>query len=446
MELTIKEIAAAIGGRIIHGRADGPVNGYSTDSRTIAPGELYFALRGPRFDGHDFVAAALHIGAGAVVSVPPVAPPAGRAVILVPDTLRALQTLARHMRRKLGMKVVGITGSNGKTTTKEMTAAILSSRMRVHKNAGNLNNQIGLPQSMLKLEPADEVSVLEMGASAIGEIRGLCEIALPDVGVITNIGQAHLQGFGGIDGVRAGKLELLDFVPVAVLNADDAFLIEGARSYKGRAIGFGIEAQNADVCARDIELKDTGASFTLITAGGSAAVRLGVTGRFNVLNALAAAGVGVAFGLSAAEIGRSLEGFQAVPMRFERSEYHGAVLLADVYNANPGSMREAITELARMRQRRAIAVLGDMLELGPDSDRIHAELGAWMQGAVDCLIAVGPGMAHAAAEFEAKGGRALRTSSAIEARALLSSELRPGDVVLVKGSRGMAMEGAIDAL
>ena len=313
----INDIAAAIGGRVIHGKPEGvTVSGYSTDSRSISAGELYFALRGPIFDGHDFVGAALNIGAAAIVSKPPVAPPKGRIVIHVKDTLVALQALARYVRRRVGLKVVGITGSNGKTTTKEMAASVLSTKLRVHKNTGNLNNHIGLPQSMLRLDPQDEVSVLEMGASRRGDIRELCEIALPDVGVITNIGQAHLEGFGGLEGVRTGKLEMLDFAPVAVLNADDKLMMDGARGYKGRVIRFGIDADDADVTARDITLGDSGAAFTLVTDEGSAPVRLGVTGRFNVLNALAASGVGVAFGLTASGIAHALNGFQAVPMRF----------------------------------------------------------------------------------------------------------------------------------
>lgn len=425
----------------MHGKGETAIRGYSTDSRTIRQGELYFALKGARFDGHDFLGEVLNVASGAVVSVPPVAPPSGKWVIHVNDTLVALQSLARHMRNRLGVKVVGITGSNGKTTAKEMTAAVLSSALKVHKNAGNLNNQIGLPQSLLKLERADEVSVLEMGASHKGDIRQLCEIALPNIGVITNIGQAHLEGFGGLAGVRGGKLELLEFVSTAILNADDKYMLQGAMAYKGRVIRYGIDG--GEVTARDIDLSGSGASFTLVMAGGEARVNLGVTGRFNVLNALAASAVGLAFGLDAQKVSLALEGFRAVPMRFERREHQGAVLLVDVYNANPGSMREALAELVRLKGARAVAVLGDMLELGSTSDDMHAELGRWMGElkAIDCLIAVGPGMQHAARAFG--GGRVLSASNATEARGLLKDEIKAGDTVLIKGSRGMAMEGAI---
>ena len=441
--LRFEEILVATGGRLLYGKPNG-VEGISIDSRTIRKGELFLAIKGARFDGHDFVPEALNRGCGAIVSVPPSTPSRGRVIIHVNNTLRALQDIAHYLRMKNRIPVVGITGTNGKTTTKEMAASILGTRLRTLKNTGNLNNQIGLPLSLLDLSDEDRAAVLEMGASSPGDIRELCEIAAPDYAVITNLGLAHIEGFKDLETVRRTKLEILESVKAAVVNADDLFLMEGVKGFKGDVIKYGMEAA-ADIYARDVDCKERDCVFTLHYRGQSTRVRLQVTGRFNVQNALAAASVGALFDIDIEQVRQGLESFEGVPMRLEIKEMGGATVISDVYNANPASMEEAIKELIRLRKKRAVAVLGDMLELGSYSEAAHRRLGRWMADIpVDLFIAVGPYMAMAADEFTALRGRALKAVNSEEARKILLNEYTKDDTVLIKGSRSMLMERVIN--
>ena len=454
--LTLNEILEATGGRVIS-RAPGrsPFTGVSIDSRNIGEGELFIALRGERFDGHDFLAEALKRGGGAVVSAPAAAPVKGKTIVLVSNTLKALHDIARFIRRKRRPTVIGVTGTNGKTTTKELIAAVLGIRLRVMKNSGNLNNQIGLPLSLAQLEEGDTFAVVEMGASAGGDIKELCDIAVPDIGVITNIGPAHLQGFGSIEMVRNTKLELFDAVKTIALNADDRFLMEGALGRKGRnqspaVVTFGM-SEPADVYAQEIESEDRRSLFTLCIGGRSVRVALNVPGRFNISNALAAASVCTALGIGPEEIRAGIEAFAGVPMRLEFKEVRGATVISDVYNANPASMEEALKELVRLRKSRAIAVLGDMLELGSSAEEAHRRLGRWMAGLpVDVLITAGDLMAKAAGEFSASrgepagSGRVVMTANSVDAGRALLGICGSGDTVLVKGSRGMRMERVLE--
>lgn len=454
--LTVEEIIGATDGRVIEGPSEGTsFTGISIDSRSIREGELFLALKGDRFDGHDFLMDAMKKGSGAMVSVPPVSPVRGKTVLCVKDTLKALHDIARHVRLKSRATVIGVTGSNGKTTTKELIASILGIRHKVLKNSGNLNNQIGLPLSLTRLEEGDEFAVMEMGASRRGDIRELCDIALPDCGVITNIGPAHLEGFGSLERVRSTKLELFDAVKTIVLNGDDRFLMEGVSERAGRGKGpdmvtFGMSGA-ADLYARDIELARRGSLFALCTSRQCVNVTLQLPGRFNVSNALAAASACTVLGIGPGEIKKGLESFQGVPMRLEFKDLFGAAVISDVYNANPASMEEAVRELVRLRKDRAIAVLGDMLELGDHAEEAHRRLGRWMSELpVDVLIAVGGMMEKAAEEFSAsrgKGpgaGRVVVVSSPAEARRVLLGICREGDTVLVKGSRGMKMEQVLE--
>jgi UDP-N-acetylmuramoyl-tripeptide--D-alanyl-D-alanine ligase len=454
--LTIKEIVDATGGRVIYGPSEGTLfPGISIDSRSIREGELFVALRGERFDGHDFLLEAMGKGRGAVVSVPPAAPVKGRTIVYVKNTLKALQAIGRHVRLKRRATVIGITGTNGKTTTKELIALILGIRHTVMKNSGNLNNQIGLPLSLAGIGENEEFAVMEMGASLRGDIRELCDIALPDYGVITNIGPGHLEGFGSMEMVRSTKLELFDAVKTIALNADDLFLMEGAseRERKGAGpdiITFGMSSA-ADVYAKDITLEERRSLFTLYAGEKYVRVTMNVPGRFNISNALAAASVSTALGIGLEEIKQGIESFSGVPMRLEFKELRGALVISDVYNANPASMEEAVKELMRVKKKRAVAVLGDMLELGAYADDAHRKLGRWMSGlAVDVFIAVGEMMEKAAEEFSAARaktsdpGRAIVVSTSVEAGRMLLGICREGDTILVKGSRGMKMERALD--
>lgn len=444
-ELNIKELLEATGGRLIYGGSD-TFSGVSIDSRTIRGGELFVALKGPNFDGHNFLAAALERGAGALVSSKPEAEFKGKSVIYVRDTLRAMQDMAGYERLRRKVIVIGITGTNGKTTTKELTASILGVRHKVLKSSGNLNNRIGLPLSLLRGEAEEEFAVMEMGASVKGDIKELCEIARPDYGVITNIGPGHLESFGSLEVVRSTKLELFDAVKTVVLNADDEFLMKGI-SGKGQAeaITFGIDSP-ADVYAGDIELEEGGSVFTLCLGNKKKiGLRLNLSGRFNIYNALAAAAVCDALGTDPTDIKKGLESFSGVPMRLELKAVRGATVISDVYNANPASMEEALKELSRLRKKRAIAVLGDMLELGAYAEEAHRKIGARMSGfKVDIFIAVGPMMSKAAEEFSQENNKGMVAADAVEAGRLLSEIAAEGDTILVKGSRGMNMELAVE--
>lgn len=454
--LTLQEILQATSGRVLSPGAE-RFNGVSIDSRTIGENELFVALKGARFDGHDFVDEALKRGAGAIVSDPPKVPLGKGTLIHVEDTLRALQEIARSRRQAQGVTVVGVTGTNGKTSTKEMICAIAKLRGPVLCSSGNLNNQIGLPLNLLRLA-GEDLCVLEMGASKKGDIRELCEISLPDYGVITNIGPAHLEGFGSIETVRDTKLELMEFANVIGLNGDDAMLsavIRGLPERPARTIlTFGI-AQDAQVMAKNIVMGDLSAPAAGITSfdlhiGGrmSARIVLKVPGMFNVYNALAAATVAHALGVPPDGIGEGLAEFRGVPMRLELKKMKGAVVISDMYNANPASMEEALKELVRVRGRRAIAVLGDMLELGAYAETAHRTLGSWLADLrVDVFVGVGPLMRAAVEEFSSRTDSS-RSAYALEdargARDVLDQILAEGDTVLVKGSRAMRMEQIVE--
>lgn len=451
--LTVDEITGATGGRLISGSGSAVFTGVSIDSRTINEGDLFVALKGQRFDGHKFVADAMRKAGGAVVSAPVNVVADGKAVLLVDDTLKALQDMARFVRRKERLTVVGVTGTNGKTTTKELIASILGMDHRVMKTSGNLNNHIGLPLSLLRISEGDEFAVLEMGASTKGDIKQLCDIASPECGVITNIGPGHLEGFGSMEGVRSGKLELFDSVGTICVNGDDGFLMEGVLQRSGedtpRIISFGITAV-ADVRAEDIVLEERRSVFVLCLASGKRAeIALNIGGRFNIYNALAAAAACDELGTGIAHIKKGIESFGGVPMRLETREAFGATVISDVYNANPASMEEAVKELVRLRKKRAIAVLGDMLELGRYAEEQHRRLGRWMSKLpVDFFIAVGPMMTKAAEEFSASNGahkrRAVIVADPSEARRVVLDTCSEGDVVLIKGSRGMHMEEVLE--
>ncbi len=444
--LTIEDIVKATGGRVLYSNGNSHAfTGVSIDSRAIKGGEIFVALRGARFDGHDFLYKALETGSGALVNFPPPEPLKGKTIIYVKNTLNALQDIAHYMRMKSNIPVIGITGTNGKTTTKELIASILGTKYRVLKNTGNLNNQIGLPLSLTKLSDEDEIVVLEMGASVPGDIKELCGIAVPDYGVVTNIGPGHLEGFGSIEAVRSAKLELLDTVKEVVISADDTFLMEGISKYSGKVVTFGIE-NKADVYARDIDVKDRNSSFSLcIGSGLSIEINLNIPGTFNIYNALAAASIGHIFNIDLPDIKAGIESFKGVPMRLEIKELFGATVISDVYNANPASMEEAVKELVRLRKGRTIAVLGDMLELGSYAEEAHRKLGEWMSKLpIDVFIAVGPLMAITESAFAQAGRQSFKVADASEAGEVLVSLCMEDDTVLVKGSRGMGMEKVLE--
>ncbi len=467
----VPELLAATGGRLCAG-APAAATGVSTDSRTLVPGELFIALSGPReqpvrivLDGHRFLADALRHGAWGVLVeeralgreevARELASWPDRAVIAVPDTLQALGDLAAHHRHRMHARIVAITGSNGKTTTKEMTAAIAAARWRVHRSEGNMNNLIGLPLTLLGLESRHEVAVVELGMSHAGEIRRLAAIAAPQVGVITNVGPVHLEGVGGLAGVVAAKAEILEGIApggTAVLNVDDPATPGLAATWTGKIIGFGLAAA-ADVRAEKIEFSQQGTSFTLVLDDGERSrVQIPWLGEHNVRNALAAAAAARCLGADGAQICTALAAARPAAMRLEVTTVKpGIRVVNDAYNANPASMRAALAALAQIdRTARRALVLGDMLELGAAAVDEHRDLGrAAAQSAPALLLAVGAFAAQTAAGAREAGlpAAAIATApDAIAAAALLASWLRPGDLLLLKGSRGVRLERVLEML
>ncbi|HZR46925.1 MAG TPA: UDP-N-acetylmuramoyl-tripeptide--D-alanyl-D-alanine ligase, partial [Candidatus Manganitrophaceae bacterium] len=436
----------------------------SIDSRTIRPNEVFFALHGPRFDGHDFIDAIFQRGAaGAVVSRPAFQVRQKEWAlfyryhffILVDDTLAALQAMAIWHRNRFRLPLVGVTGSNGKTTTKEMTASILSRRGPVLKNEGNLNNHIGLPLSLLRLREEHQAAVVEMGISQKGEMKRLCEIARPTVGLVTNIGPAHLEFLGDLAGVAKEKGELFESIGsggTGVINRDDPYLRPWEERLADRWT-FGIDS-DADVTASAIEQKATETCFTLHLnrSGEAAEILLPIVGRHQVYNALAAAAVASALGLGLNEIREGLEQFRPVALRTEILKVRGATILLDAYNANPASMKAALQMLASYRPEgassRRIALLGDMLELGGSADAAHLEIGnRAAQLGIDLLITVGERAEKTAEGARQAGMAAVFVHPDLEsAQRFLRETMKEGDCLLIKGSRGMKMERVLAGL
>lgn len=454
-EFTIGQIAEAVGGTVA-GTTEGRVAGISTDSRTLEPGELFIPLRGERFDGHRFIDTALTRGARVLLAEPgrcePQSLPPGITCITVADTLRALGDLAAYHRNRFAVPVVAVTGSNGKTTTKEMLAAILRRTGDGLKTAGNLNNLIGLPRMVLQLNGGHRWAVLEMGMSEPGEIDRLAEIARPDVGIITNVAPAHLQSMGSVAAVAAAKGELflrLRRGNTAVFNADDP-LVAGLPTPDGvRRVSYGFG--DAAVRAEKIEVRGReGQRFALSLPSATVPVTLKAFGRHNVMNALAAAAVAQVLGLAPDEIRAGLESFSPVEKRFSPEDHGGILLIDDSYNANPASMRAALATVAELKEEgRGIAVLGDMFELGESSAAAHEEVGRLAARCVERLYLMGS-QAEYAARGALAGGMAAESIFLAKSHAEILDDLRgtmrPGDCILVKGSRGMRMEAVAEGV
>src|SRR5581483_8558991 len=432
--VTIEEVLEVTGGKLLsgQGRPHAAIRRLWTDSRTIARGDLFVALPGERFDGHQFVAKVLQQGAaGALVSLegwPGVRaqlPAKDQALIIaVPDPLLAYQQLAAYHRQRFAIPVIAVTGSNGKTTTKEMTAHVIGERWPVLKTEGNFNNRIGVPHTLLRLTPRHRAAVIEMGVDHRGQTTRLGEIARPTIGLITNIGPDHLEFFGTLDASAEAKGELLDLLPEdgwAVLNADDPYFGYLAARARCRVISFGMNA-SADVRAvHVVQNGRKGMQFDLILPGRSrpTPVVLPTHGSHNLLNALAAAAVGHVCEISGTRIARALTRFKPAAMRSQIESGRGTTIINDCYNANPASMNAALDLLAEMgKGRRTIAVLGDMLELGPTGPQLHRDVGRYVaMRDVTTLIACGPLSRELAAGARAAGLAADRVREAADAAA-----------------------------
>jgi UDP-N-acetylmuramoyl-tripeptide--D-alanyl-D-alanine ligase len=443
--------------KLVGGLESMNIKGVSIDSRNIQAGELFIAIKGGRFDGHDFVPEAIRKGAwGAVVERSALEDKYGslgnlKNILPVEDTLIALQEMSHMHRENYPLPVVAITGSNGKTTTKEMLASIMKQKGPVLKNEGNLNNHIGVPLTLLKLEARHRAAVIEMGMSATGEIDLLSRLVSPDVGIITNIGPAHLEFLGSLDMVAEAKAEMLGNLKsdgTAVFNADDRYFETLRKKWNGRVVSFGIGSR-ATVSASDIRQDKDFTDFTLTTDGSKIKVKLRTVGRHNVYNALAAAAAAIATGMSLDAVKSGLDDFAPVAMRSELKLIHGRTVLADYYNANPGSVQAALEMLISLRTGlQSIAVLGDMLELGNATDEAHKEIGRTAARlGVNVLITLGAlskYMLEGAAEAGMPKSRLFAAGSHAEAAELLRKHSKNGDTVLIKGSRGMKMEKILE--
>jgi UDP-N-acetylmuramoyl-tripeptide--D-alanyl-D-alanine ligase len=459
LRVTGELIAAATGGRLLSGDPAQPVTGFSIDSRTLAPRDLFFAIRGTRLDGHDFVDAALAAGAGGVVASAEAA--LGRVVarsalgVLVDDTTQALQALAAYVRRASGARLVAITGSAGKTTTKEIAAELLATRYRVFRSRGNLNNHIGLPLSLLELRHDPEIAVVELGMNHAGEISVLVGIAEPDVRVWTNVGDAHLGFFASTDDLARAKAEILEKAgPTSVLiaNASDARVMARAQWFIGRLVTFGISAGEVRVGDVDDRGLD-GIRARLLTPKGEVALETPLVGPGHLANLLAAAAVAIEFDIPLDAIAERATRLHPSPHRGEVLRLPGGVTVVDdSYNASPSAMAAALTLVARETAcARRVAFLGEMLELGQHALALHDAAGQLAASSdLAVLVTIGGPPARALGDAAVRVGmdpasvRHVATSD--EAAALVASLVRPGDLVLVKGSRAIATDRVVDRL
>jgi UDP-N-acetylmuramoyl-tripeptide--D-alanyl-D-alanine ligase len=454
--LTAGMVAQATGGRLASGAPDREFASISINSRALPAGALFIALVGERFDGHAFVPDVIAAGAAGVLVARAPAVAGGAAVIVVEDTLVALQRLAHDVRVRSGAKLVAVTGSAGKTTTKEVAADFLGARHRVFRNQGNLNNHIGLPLSLLELRHGADVAVVELGMNHAGEIRTLVAIAEPDVRVWTNVGDAHIGFFSTTAAIADAKAEILEQArpsDVLVANADDALVMERARGFSGRVVTFGAQAA-ADVKAANIVDRGfDGTECDVVTPFGRGRLLVPLAGRAQLSNVLAATAVALECGVPLSEIEARAAQLRAVDHRGAMSDIaQGARLVDDSYNASPAAVQAMLRALqATPASGRRIAVLGEMLELGDAAYTLHEACGrAAAAAGVDALVVIGgsaaSGLAHGAAAAGLDAARIHRFDTSAEAADAMPALIGPGDLVLVKGSRGTRTDLVVDRL
>lgn len=443
MTLALQEAARAIGAR--EAPPERVATGFSVDSRTLEAGDLFFALRGPVHDGHDHVGEAFEKGAVAAVVERPVA--AGGPLLVVPDTYRALKDLAGYARGRWTGTMIGVTGSAGKTTTKEAIAHLLALRWKVGKSAGNYNNHVGVPLSILRLPEDCRAAVIEIAMNHAGEIAELAAIARPQIGVVTNVGHAHVEFFDSIEGVARAKRELIEALPAdgtAVLNADDSRVVAFRQIHPGPVMTFGF-SEGADVRADRFERLETGSRFHL---AGDGWLETPLEGRHAIRNLLAAIAVARLFGLGPGEVAEAVRTFEAPRMRGRRLSRNGVTILDDCYNANPEAMCAMLDTLRETPGNRKVAVLGQMLELGRHSEALHRQVGRYAaESGVDVLVGVTGDarfLVEAAVEAGLKPEAAHFREEPEEAGELVRRLARPGDVILFKASRGTRIERALE--
>jgi len=452
MHWTIEQVAQLTGGTLI-GDSPADIKGVSTDTRTLKRNDLFVALRGPNFDGHEFLGHAVRSGAVACLSEEPVAG-SEVPVVFVEDSLKALGDLAAAVRREFDGPVVAVTGTSGKTTTKEMIAAILATTGKGHKTAGNFNNLIGLPLTLFNLKQEHQWLVAEMGMNRRGEIARLSQIAAPTVGLITNVGEGHLEELGGIEGVARAKGELFAAIQpggTAVVNCDDARVMQLPIANGVERVTFGFGLESLDVCGKLLSCDGAGSRLEISTREGQIEIKIQAPGQHQAANALAAAAVAFALQVPLEKIAAGLESFVPASGRMQPQALRNDILLLDdTYNANPLSMRSALETLKGIEAGDGrYALLGDMLELGENASALHHEIGIFAAGCVDALIAMGEHASEVtdgaiSAGMAREKARIVRNH--VEAIDTLQEWLQTGSRILVKGSRGMRMEQACEIL
>ncbi len=452
--ITMTQAAEAMGGICRNCNGEKLITGVSTDTRTIQGGDIFFALRGEQFDGHKFIQGAIDAGAVCCVVAEDAQVPEGIPVILVEDTQLALGHLATAYRKRFSIPVIGITGSVGKTSTKEMIASVLKQNYETHLTEGNFNNEIGLPLTVFRLNQTHEMMVLEMGMSHFGEISRLTRIAKPELAVITNIGVSHMENLGSREGILKAKLEILEGLQMdgtVILNGDDELLWGARGELECESLYYGIENPNCDLVAKNICTYSDSSTFTCKIEGKEYEFLVRVPGIHHVYNALAAILVGLRHRVPMDKIQKGVRGFAPSGLRQTLISLPKWQVIRDCYNASPDSMRSGLSVLALTEtEGRRIACLGDMLELGEISEAAHREVGRLaVEYQVDCLITMGKA-AHGIAEGAKAAGMNPECIFEYEDNQtlckMLPSLLRDGDVILVKGSRGMHLEEVVDAM
>jgi len=456
---SVKQIEEATGGLLLSGSKAASVSGISIDTRTLRPADLFFAIRGIRNDGHDFIAAALEKGAAGVVVdggfLPPADFPAGKILLRVENTHEALKDFAAAVRRKWRGSLVGITGSMGKTTTKEFMAQVLQTEFSVYRSPGNLNNLYGLPLAIFGLSPEDHIGIFEMGMSAPGEIAEMCRIALPDTGIITNVAPVHLEFFDSIDSIARAKAELAEGLPAGgtlIYNADDPLVSGIAARFAGDKVSFGL-SEGADIRAEEIEITGlTETRFRLVCSGANRRAILPLCGAHYVMNALPAVALAHRYDIDLEQIVESLRHLRQAHMRGQILLFReGFAVIDDSYNSNPQALMQMIDTLVRIpRYARRILVAGEMLELGKDAAALHRQCGAQAaQRGVDIVVGV-QGAAREIARGAVSAGMPdtqvhffTEVNPAVD---FVYRKVQPGDLVLIKGSRGIHLEKMVQAL
>jgi UDP-N-acetylmuramoyl-tripeptide--D-alanyl-D-alanine ligase len=451
MNLTLEEINTAVGGTL-EGQGNLKVKGYSIDSRTLKPGELFIAIKGPRFDGHQFVQQAIEKKAAAVVVEQKAAVTPS---IRVTSTIEALQNLARDVRRKWGMPIIGVTGSAGKTTTKEMVAAVLGKKFTVLRSVGNLNNEFGLPLCLLRVERYQTIGVLEMGMSAKGEIRKLASIAEPNEGVVTNVNPVHLEFFKSVDEIAVAKAELIQGLhdpKVAYLNNDDTRVRAMSHGFTGKVVTYGVKSAATFGAQRMRDLGLDGTAFIVRHAGKDYEFVLPLLGQHNVANAVAAIAVGATHEVPWDDMREAIGEMKPEKMRGEVIKFReGFAVIDDSYNSNPKALSEMIRFIGRVPGfQRKILVAGEMLELGPEGTELHRDCGREAARAGLALVVAVQGRAKEILDGAREAGMDLSrlkyVRDAVQAGDVLARTVKKGDLVLIKGSRGVRLEQAINTL